>query len=222
MASTQSTSCRSGRNTHSAEKPSRQTREWQSDEDYIKDQDETSSWSSQNSLWGEAAATKFVKFGAWLGDRLCHDDKVADFGGNDGYAAFNFYLKHKVKPLVVDCEPKRIEHAEKRFKLSTYQTFIEKMPELADDSIDWGFTSHTLEHTRDTAQAMREMARVIKRGCYFVLPLEDLWHARKNHSHAICFTKVKDWVKMLEENGWKVAHYEKVGDHEAQMFAEPA
>jgi len=206
----------------SARKPSRQTRAWQSDEDYIRDQDETSSWSSKGSVWGEAAAYKFMTFGKWLGDRLCHDDKVADFGGNDGYAAYHFYVIHKVKPLVVDCEPKRIDHAGKVFKMPTYQSFIEAMPELKDKSIDWGFTSHTLEHTRDTAQALREIARVIKRGCYFVVPLEGLHHARKNHAHSICFTKVKDWVRMLEENGWKVINQEKFGSHEVQMYAEPA
>lgn len=156
-----------------------------------------------------------------LGDRLYHDDKVADFGGNDGYAAYNFYLAHKIKPLVIDCEPKRIEHADKVYKLSTYQTFIEHMPELADDSIDWGYTSHTLEHTRDTAKAMREMARVIKRGCMFIVPLEDLRHARRNHAHAICFTRVRDWVKMLERNGWKTISSSNSGKHEAHIYAEP-
>jgi ubiquinone/menaquinone biosynthesis C-methylase UbiE len=162
-----------------------------------------------------------VAFGHWLGTRLCHDDKVADFGGNDGFASFNFYLVHKVKPLVVDCEPRRLEHADKVYKLSTYQTFIESMPELADDSIDWGFTSHTLEHTRDTERAMREMARVVKRGCLFVVPLEDLRHARRNHAHAICFTKESDWAKLLRRNGWNVISCKKVIKHECHIYAEP-
>jgi ubiquinone/menaquinone biosynthesis C-methylase UbiE len=200
---------------------SRSTRKWQDDASYVADQARESSWSS-NSLWGDAAAAKFVKFGKWLGDRLCHDDTVADFGGNDGWAAYCFYLEHKIKPLVVDCEPQRLEHADKRFRLSTYQSFIEDMRELADDSIDWGFTSHTLEHTRDTAKALREIVRVIKRGCYFVLPLEDLRHARKNHAHAICFTKVGDWARLLEDNGWRVIVKERVTEYEAQMYAEPA
>lgn len=146
---------------------------------------------------------------------------MADFGGNDGYAAHNFYLVHKIKPLVIDCEPRRLEHASKAYGLSTYEAFLEDMKDLADKSIDWGFCSHTLEHTRDTAKAMREMARVIKRGCYFVMPLEDLKHARKNHAHAICFTRVRDWEHLLESSGWSVKHSQKVGDYEAQMYAEP-
>lgn len=206
----------------SARTQSRRTREWSSDEDYIRDQDEISSWSSKGSPWGEAAAKKFVLYGHMLGERLFHDDTVADFGGNDGWAALNFYMVHKVKPLVVDCEPKRLAHAQFVHKLPVYRAFIENMPELADKSIDWGFTSHTLEHTRDTEAALREIARVIKRACVFVLPLEGKAHAKKNHAHSICFTTVKGWVELLEANGWKVTISEKVGDHEAQMYAEPA
>src|SRR5688572_2482920 len=136
MASIQPTSCHSKRNTPSVRKPSRVTREWKSDAEYIADQDRESSWSSQNNPWGDACATKFVSFGDWLEKegKLFHDDSVADFGGNDGWASFCFYSRHKIKPLVVDCEPKRIEHAAKQYRLSTYQAFIEDMKDLADKS----------------------------------------------------------------------------------------
>lgn len=147
---------------------------------------------------------------------------MADFGGNDGYAAFCFYREHKIKPLVVDCEPKRIDYAGKVYHLPTYETFIESMPALADKSIDWGFTSHTLEHTRDTEMALREMARVIKRGCSFILPLEGLAHARENHAHAICFKTVRGWTRLLNANGWKVLMSKEDGVHEAHIYAEPA
>src|SRR4029077_11495516 len=101
--------------------------------------------------WGDAASLKFVKFGEYLekceSRGLCHDDTVADFGGNDGRSAFCFYMRHKIKPLVVDCEPLRLQHAANYYGMETYQTFIEDMPQLKDKSIDWGFCSHTLEHT---------------------------------------------------------------------------
>ena len=80
-----------------------------------------------------------VQFGTLLGVSLFHDDTVADFGGNDGHASYQFYLAHKIKPLVIDCEPHRLEYAAKIYGLSTYETFIERMPELKDASIDWGF-----------------------------------------------------------------------------------
>src|SRR6267142_1790199 len=232
MESTQRTSCQSAPSTPSARKRSsktrklpskRRTRVWQSDAEYVADQNENSSWSSVDTAWGDAASLKFVKFGDWLEQRgvLCHDDKVADFGGNDGRSSFCFYQKHKIKPLVVDCEPQRLQHAANYYHMETYQTFVEDMHDLKDDSIDWGFCSHTLEHTRDTEKAMREIARVIKRGCYFVLPLENLSHARHNHAHAICFTQMRDWKKMLQRNGWTVKFGEKVDTYEAQFYAEP-
>ncbi len=203
------------------QKPSRQTRCWQSDEEYLADQNSDSSW-SHASPWGDSAAGKFVKFGDWLDseDRLCHDDTVADFGGNDGYASYKFYLSHKIRPLVVDCEPKRLYYAEKAFKLQTLRTFIESMP-LKDDQIDWGFCSHTLEHMRDPPRALREMSRVVKRGCYFVLPLESLAHARKNPAHAVCYPRAAGWRSLLEGNGWNVVIGRKVSNHEAHFYAEP-
>jgi ubiquinone/menaquinone biosynthesis C-methylase UbiE len=203
---------------------SRQTRHWQSDAEYVADQDRDSTWSTFDRGWGDAAATKFVSFGELLeaDGKLCHDDRVVDFGGNDGWAAFCFYSRHKIKPLVVDCEPKRLEYADKKYKLPTYLAFIESMPQLADKSIDWGFTSHTMEHMREPEKALREMARIIKRGCCFIVPLENLHHARKNHAHAICFTRVRDWVKLLEANGWVVKVKQKAHQYEAHFYAEPA
>ena len=152
---------------------------------------------------------------------MCHDDTVADFGGNDGFASYNFYVVHKIKPLVIDCEPHRLEYADKAYGLSTYQTFIERMPELANKGISWGFCSHTLEHTRDTSAALREMSRIIKYGCYFIVPLERLSHGRRNHAHAISVTQPRQWKRLLTDNGWRVEKCEKFGDHEAHLYAEP-
>lgn len=197
-------------------------RNWQSDEEYIRDQDAESSWSSdKRQAWGTATANKFVKWGHYIGADLFHDDTVADFGGNDGYAAYEFYVAHKIKPLVVDCEPKRIEHADKVYKLPTLQRFIENMPELADKSITWGYTSHTLEHVRDLPAALREMARVVEKGCYFVLPLEGKYHAKHNHAHCVSFTKVKQWEQVMIDNGWEILSSEKVSKHECQIIARP-
>ena len=179
-----------------------------SDADYIKAQATDSSWSSQTA-WGEAAANKFIEFGRVLKatGQMFHDDTVADFGGNDGYAANEFWKAHAIKPLVVDCEPHRLDHAMKVYGLSTYETFLENMKDLADKSIDWGFCSHTLEHTRDAASAVREMARVIKRGCLFVLPIEDLEHAERNPAHAIHADSLKEWRMLITSNGWRVKRH---------------
>lgn len=199
--------------------PSPTLRTWQSDSDYIADQDAESSWSHKSS-WGESAAMKFVHFGKEID--LFHDDTVADFGGNDGYAAYNFYLRHKVKPIVVDCEPKRLDHASKVYLLPTLQRFIEEMPELADKSVDWGFCSHTLEHCRDAAKAFREISRVVSRMCYFVVPLEEPGHAKENHAHAICFQRPIQWRRMAEANGWRVLKGKRMLEPEYHFIGVPA
>lgn len=179
-----------------------------SDADYIAAQAKDSSWSSQTE-WGEAAAKKFIEMGNVLKatGQLFHDDTIADFGGNDGFAAQEFFLAHAIKPLVVDCEPQRIEHARTVYGLSTYEAFIEDMRDLEDKSIDWGFCSHTMEHTRDTAAAFREIARVIKRGCLFVLPIEDEEHAELNQAHACHADSLKEWKAIMLANGWKIKRH---------------
>src|SRR5882672_2091477 len=203
QASIRSTSSPAEHGTSSLPKPPSVIRQWATDAEYIADQQKECSW-SHLSKWGEAAAVKFVYYGNQLGTRLWHDDTVADFGGNDGYVAYQFYAAHKIKPLVVDCDPLKIEFAQKTFGLSTLERFIEDMPELGDKSVDWAFCSHTLEHTRDINKAMTEIARVVKRGCFFVLPLERKKHAKCNHAHAVSFCRPMQWMRLLAANGWKI------------------
>lgn len=147
---------------------------------------------------------------------------MADFGGNDGYAAYNFYLVHKVKPLVVDCEPMRLEYASKVYRLPTLERFIEDMPELKDKSVDWAFTSHTLEHFREPERGMRELARVVKRMCYFVVPLENPGHAKGNHAHALCFQRPIQWRRFVQANGWKVVKGGRMNEPEYHFYGVPA
>lgn len=206
---------------NSCETSSPTIRQFESDAEYIAAQDRESSW-SHKSHWGEATANKFVQFGDALEGYglLYHDDTLADFGGNDGYAAHEFYMAHKIKPLVIDCEPKRLAYASSVFKLPTLRAFIEDLP-LADKSIDWGYTSHTMEHMRDPMKAMREMRRVIKRGCLFILPIEGRVHANKNHAHTINFTQPRQWVSILRKCGWKMKYVNRPHGHEMYILAEP-
>lgn len=152
--------------------------------------------------------------------QLYHSDRVADFGGNDGHASNEFFKAHAIKPLVVDCEPNRLRHAREAYDLPTLECFIEEMP-LDDKVIDWGFCSHTLEHTRDTAAALREISRVIKRGCLFVLPIEDSEHAEHNVAHAIHADSMGEWKSIIKANGWRVMHCRRPIRQECFIVARP-
>lgn len=153
--------------------------------------------------------------------QLYHDDTVADFGGNDGYAANEFFKAHAIKPLVVDCDPKRLEHAWRAYGISTYESFLEDMKDLVDKSIDWGFCSHTLEHTRYTAKALREISRVVNRGCLFILPIEDEEHVKVNPAHATHATCLREWKKIVSDNGWRVVNAKRPVKQECFIMARP-
>jgi SAM-dependent methyltransferase len=186
--------------------------------DLLAAQQRDCSW-SHKSEWGKAAAIKFIAYGKTLGDRLCHDDVVADFGGNDGYASHEFYVIHKVKPIVIDCDPMKIDFAARNYGLDTCETMVEEMP-FPDKYVDWGFCCHTAEHFQDTGKALREMSRVIRRGCAFVLPLEDHAHGRMNHAHHFSTTRPRVWERILRENGWAVIDAVR-HPHEYHVITEP-
>lgn len=152
---------------------------------------------------------------------LFHDDTVADFGGNDGYAANEFYKATGVRPLVVDCEPKRLGHAWKRYGLSTLERFIESMPEIQDGSVDWSFCSHTLEHSRDPLKAVREIRRVTRRGAMFVVPVEEEKHGKENHAHSVFFDTHDEWREFFRSNGWKIVKDDDGVPQEYRGYMEP-
>lgn len=194
---------------------------WDTDEAYISDQNTDNSW-SHDTEWGECAAMKFMAYGDRLKElgQMYHDDTVADFGGNDGFAASQFGLRHGIKPLVIDCEPHRLAFAKREYGLETLRCFIEDIP-LPDKSIDWGFCSHTMEHTRDVDSALSEISRVIKRACWFILPLEKTKDALKNPAHSVACPTLKSWRRLMKPY-WVIKGTE-VGAcrSEARVFALP-
>jgi len=196
-------------------------RSWDNDDQYVRDQATDSSW-SHDTAWGEAAALKFMSVGDTLlaTGELFHNDTIADFGGNDGFAAHQFYRRHGIRPTVIDCEPRRIAFAHREYKLDTVQCFLEDIP-LPDNSIDWGFCSHTLEHTRDVDKAISEISRVVKRGCAFILPLETRDQTLQNIAHAVNCSTMTQWKKLLTPH-WTIRGSARTKSCiEAQIFAIP-
>lgn len=78
----------------------------------------------------------------------------------------------------------------------------QKLDNILDDSFDFLYSSHCLEHVRDASEALGNWLRVVKPGGHLVInvPDEDLyeqgqWPSRFNSDHKISFTiaKQKSW-----------------------------
>lgn len=152
---------------------------------------------------------------------MFHNDRVVDFGGNDGYAAYEFYKAHAIKPTVIDCEPQRLEWARKAYSLPTIQAFLEDLGTIPKKSFDWSYCSHTMEHMRKPKAALREMARVTKYGCLFILPIEDAEHQAENTAHAFNCDTMKEWKTLINSSGWRVVRAQRPIHQEAHIMAEP-
>src|SRR3972149_5497217 len=144
-------------------------RNWSTDDEFVAAQRELSKCSP---AYRRNAAFNLIRFGSFIHTIGRSIESLVDFGGGDGYAAYKFSLKHFVRPLIVDCEPERLAEAESKYGLKTVCWFLEKL-DLPNKSYRWGFCSHTLEHLRDPDMVLRQMNRVIREGCMFVIPLEE-------------------------------------------------
>lgn len=74
----------------------------------------------------------------------------------------------------------------------------QKLANVDDNSFDFLFSSHCLEHVRDAAEALANWIRVVKRGSHLVIavPDEDLyeqgvWPSTFNNDHKLSFTLCK-------------------------------
>lgn len=169
------------------------------------------------------ASTRSAGFAAWLTESgyLFHDDVVADFGGNDGTAARAFFAVSCVKPVVVDCEPARLDFAAQS-GLQVRRAFLEDLSSFPDKSVRHAFCSHTMEHCRDAAKALREIARVVSGYCYFVFPIEKHEHGEANHAHAIVCESAALWKSLLIANGWRIVKGKTMLSRSAIMEKTPS
>jgi len=85
-----------------------------------------------------------------------------------------------------------------------------KLDAFASQSMDFVFSSHTLEHIQDAEKALREWWRVLKPGGYLVLYLPDdslypkcgTEGANPDHKHDLNRDKVIEWMKGV--GGWNL------------------
>lgn len=90
--------------------------------------------------------------------------KVLDVGcGSLGYSR-GFFLSHGFKWMGIDS---RVDDE----KNSIYKCNMEDMKIIPDDTMDIVFVCHSLEHSENPLQALREFRRVLRPGGYLFLSL---------------------------------------------------
>ena len=126
--------------------------------------------------------------------RRAHDSRFAtryfvghgiDVGGGHDSLALFVELFPLIKNVVIYDAP---------------QGDAQKLANVDDESFDFLFSSHCLEHVRDPVEALANWIRVIRRGGHLVIsvPDEDLyeqgtWPSTFNTDHKMTFTICKKW-----------------------------
>lgn len=158
------------------------------------------SW-SHNTPYGQRAAHRLGEFM----EAVKPDGPIADFGGNDGFAA---HMSGEGKVEVVDGNRPRIEHARSTYGLSVHCEDFSDMP-FEDGHFTWGFTSHTLEHLPNMMKCWEEMKRVCRHGIWVIVPVESQESFDKNPSHHIRYDH-QGWLDALGATEVSRSGYELV------------
>lgn len=180
-------------------------------------QDLENSWSRQ-SAWGQMAATRIKGMAERLSAQIREDDTAIDFGGNDGLCAQVWEMLTHAPMTVCDITENRLAEA-RRHGLTTLKADLHDLP-LADQSIDWGFCSHTLEHVDSLSGVLKEIRRVIKRAVMFVIPLEDDNMVRKSPAHLRHNPDPEWWAQRLRGHDFIVKWWQdSLNPHDAIFLA---
>lgn len=152
--------------------------------------------------WTNAAIEACDNMMSLITASLYDDDVIADFGARNGHVADHLFDKYAMKVTCVDLLEEYAEECTQKGHRGICAD-LEALP-LADDEVDWGFSHHCLEHTRDLAKVAAELTRVVRRGLFLVFPIETDEEATKNPSHMHHSTDPDYFIQHFISRGWKV------------------
>ena len=121
--------------------------------------------------------------------------------------AMRFLLEHEG---LARCFRSDIDAEDRRFS-PDFVADLRRAP-LADDSVDWVFCSHVLEHIPELDHCVDEILRVLKPGgaAWLQVPFEPgLAHSRRieidpHRAHAHAWQFAPDFGKLIHRSGWEV------------------
>ena len=164
------------------------------DSEYERIQDEDNSW-NYNSVYGEHACESAETYYNMIKNIHEPGDTFADFGGNDGTAA-NWWLNNTDcgTAYSIDMSKDRQEWGRGAYPRVTFINSRIESIDLPDDSVRWGFCSHTLEHLKDFKAGLGEIHRIITTALYVVIPLEV---GKSGSSHMRMSPSPLDWLNSM-------------------------
>lgn len=168
------------------------------------------SW-SHNGDWGSNAVKNADKYLRLLKQMNLHyeDDVFCDFGGNDGTVAEAWRQGTGNTVISVDLDPLKQGWGSRSYpEVNFVNAVLEDIP-LEDKSVDWGFCSHTLEHVADLRKSMDSMARILRRGLFVVVPLENELSFRQSKPHMRASQDPLDWLRHLRHPSMKLLNWAK-------------
>lgn len=121
--------------------------------------------------------------------------KILEVGCNDGFA-MECLQKKGFEVKGIDIAKHKLKIA-KDYGLKVCFGYQEKIP-FKDKSFDTIFSSHVLEHSYDTKQAVNEYQRVSKRAI-IIIPIEPNVPSRKMHVSP--FHSKKDLINLFKNKG---------------------
>ena len=172
--------------------------------EYLKLQADGAGSIDRNNVWSRLSVERAKHFIGKLQKytTIYEDDTFADFGGGNGAAALAMAKATFCPVTVVDLTQKKLE-VSKGEGLVLVNAPLEELP-FADESISWGFCSHTIEHVTSLEVALKEIYRVVKYGCCFIIPLEDDEQAKKSTPHMHHSPDPEWWAARIREQGFAV------------------
>jgi ADP-heptose:LPS heptosyltransferase/predicted SAM-dependent methyltransferase len=110
--------------------------------------------------------------------------------------------------------------------VSDIQSEGETLPMFADDSMDFVFSSHFLEHVDDTAACLKEWWRMIKTNGHLVLYLPHKKYypnrgepgANPDHKHDFEPDDIIEFMEYAGKSGWKLKENEERGELREYSF----
>jgi len=169
--------------------------------EYKKLQEDGSDW-SYNSRWGDQMVDAITD---WFGKDVMAAESpsyamvsILDVGCGEGRGLEALKEMGFQNTAGVDITMEKIQAGMKR-GLEIIDDDFNEMAKFSDDSIDYIFCSHTLEHALDLKQALSSLLRVVKKKIYIIVPIDETEESVKaNPAHTAPITESVEIADVLD------------------------